>query len=228
MRMALTPNPLQLYTAHHSSYQRFIRFVRYEQGLSAFFRESDLIRSGQRVLDAGCGTGALTLALRNAMIRRFLIPGPFHAFDLTPAMLEEFRSALAARSVTGVELAQCDVLKLHTLPESWKEFDLIVSASMLEYVPRDALAGALARLRSRLKADGEFVLFMTRRNWLTRLLIGAWWESNLYRPAEIREECQLAGFTNVQFHRFSGRYSYLNLWGFVLSARNDPRSISDV
>ena len=50
--------------------------------------KSPLLRSDMRVLDAGCGTGAVLLALREALGTRGLVHGPFHGFDITPAMLD--------------------------------------------------------------------------------------------------------------------------------------------
>src|SRR5512145_2202245 len=134
--MTPTPDPARLFTERNESYVRFVRFVRYPQGIRAHFLASPLLRSGLRVLDGGCGTGIVTLALREALLRRGLTPGAMHAFDLTPAMLERFRRTLRARGIEGIDLAQADVLELHALPTSWNNYDLIVSASMLEYLPR--------------------------------------------------------------------------------------------
>jgi len=39
-----------LFTEKHGSCERFIRFVRYPQGIRAFFLQSPLLRSGLRVL----------------------------------------------------------------------------------------------------------------------------------------------------------------------------------
>ncbi|MBL8019115.1 MAG: class I SAM-dependent methyltransferase [Leptospirales bacterium] len=217
--MSITSDPLKLYSDHNRSYIRFIKFVRYRHGLCAFFRQSDLLQAGKRVLDAGCGSGVVTLGLREALIQRGLTPGPLHAFDLTGAMLDAFRRSLHAQSITGVELAQCDVLQLHNLPKSWKNFDLLVSASMLEYVPRERLSESMSGLRSLLAPTGRFVLFMTRRNLLTRPLIGSWWESNFYNALELRNAFESSGFTDVVFHRFPGLYGYLNLWGYIVTAR---------
>jgi ubiquinone/menaquinone biosynthesis C-methylase UbiE len=81
------PDPARLYAERADGYVRFVRSVGYPAGLRAWFRESPLLRTGQRLLDAGCGTGFATLALRDALVRRGLEPGTLHAFDLTPAML---------------------------------------------------------------------------------------------------------------------------------------------
>ena len=55
--MPATSDPESLFTERHTSYARFIRLVRYSYGIQAFFMQSALLRSGLRVLDAGCGTG---------------------------------------------------------------------------------------------------------------------------------------------------------------------------
>jgi hypothetical protein len=72
-------DPIRLLTEKHGRYERFIHFVRYPQAIRAFFVQSALLRSGLRVLDAGCGTGIVTLAVRDAL-RLGLTPGPLHAF----------------------------------------------------------------------------------------------------------------------------------------------------
>jgi SAM-dependent methyltransferase len=209
----------RLFSERSRSYVRFVRAVRYPQGLRAYFLRSPLLRPGLRVLDAGCGTGVVTLALREALARRGLVPGAVHAFDLTPAMLEHFRRALRKRAVEGIELAEADVLKLDALPPGWNAYDLIVSASMLEYLPRGRLGAALRSLRSRLAEGGSFVLFITRRNWLTRPFIGRWWQSNLYSREELRDAFREAGFVSFGFGSFPASARYLSVWGHVVEAR---------
>ena len=141
-----------------------------------------------------------------------------HAFDLTPAMLERFRNTLRNRGIEGVELAQCNVLHLEALPESWNNYDLVVSASMMEYLPRGEFSVALRGLRGRLSQDGTLVLFITRRNCVTRPLIGRWWQSNLYTADELRAAFREAGFATAAFRRFPFPYSYLDMWGYIIEA----------
>jgi cyclopropane fatty-acyl-phospholipid synthase-like methyltransferase len=159
------------------------------------------------------------LALREALLSRGFDPGPLQGFDLTPAMLERFRQTLQTRAIEGIDLVQADVLQPETLPASWNNYDLIVSASMLEYLPRDRLVSALSCLRTLLNREGSFVLFITRRNWLMRPLVGRWWEANLYEAAELRESLHRAGFSSVAFRRFPISFRYLGLWGHIVEAR---------
>jgi len=214
-----TSDPIQLYSDRSKSYVRFVRSVRYAEGIRAYFLRSPLLAPSFRVLDAGCGTGIVTLALRDALLRRGLAPGPLHAFDLTPAMLEQFRGMLRRREVQGVELALADVLDLSRLPASWSSYDLIVSASMLEYLPRLRLSAGLSGLRSLLKEGGSLVLFITRRNWLTRPLIGRWWKANLYNKSELGNAFHEAGFASIRFHQFPPLFCYLSLWGYIIETR---------
>ncbi len=171
------------------------------------------------MLDAGCGTGAVTLGLREALARQALRPGALHAFDLTPAMLTRFRQAIPAMAGFDVETQQADVLRLETLPESWTGYDLIVTASMLEYIPRDQLPLALGALRTRLHRDGYLLAFVTKRNWLMHVLVGRWWRSNLYSRRELAEAFEQAGFTEISFEYFPATAWHLRLWGHVVQAR---------
>lgn len=217
--MISTEDLVRLYTARGRSYDRFVRLVRYPQGLRACFLESPLLRSGLRVLDAGCGSGIVTLALREALLARGLSWKSLHAFDLTPAMLERFRGALQRRGIDGIEFVQADVLHLNALPPAWTDYDLIVSASMLEYIPRESIVSALAALRKLLGSEGSLLLFITRKNWLMQWLIGRWWRSNLYKEAEVRDCLAQAGFSTIAFRRFPLSARHLGLWGWRVEAR---------
>jgi len=208
----------RLFTERKDSYVRFIGAMAYARGLRAWFRRASILRPGLRVLDAGCGTGALTLSLRDALCERGMEPTALHGFDLTPAMLDDFRSTLQARKIGEIELCQANVLSLDDLPTAWRDYDLVVTASMLEYVARDRFPEALAGLRARLSREGALLLFITRSNWLMKPLIGSWWDSELYTRKELKAALTQAGFSTLIFHRFPPPYRHLDLWGHIVEA----------
>jgi cyclopropane fatty-acyl-phospholipid synthase-like methyltransferase len=133
-------------------------------------------------------------------------------------MLARLRTTLERRGIEGVELAEADVLRLDMLPASWVGYDLVTSASMLEYVPRERFVDALRGLRDRLRNGGRFVLFITRRNPLTRIMIGRWWQSNTYTAQELTDAFQEAGFARLTFSGFPLSARHLAVWGHVVEA----------
>ena len=192
----------------------------YAQGIRACFLRLPGLLPGLRVLDAGCGTGVVTLALREALLRRGLPPRAMHAFDLTPAMLDRFERTLRREDAARIELALANVLELKQLPHSWSDYDLVVSASMLEYVPRTRFAEALTSLRRLLVPGGRFLLFVTKRNWLMRPLIETWWKGNLYAEPELQAAFETAGFESILFSRFPPAFRHLGTWGHIVEARS--------
>ena len=167
----------ELYTRRIDHYGSFIDAFRSPQGTRALLRRSHLLRAGLRVLDAGCGFGMVTFAFLEALRERNLDYEKIDAFDLTPAMLARFHSELETSGVTRVQLQQADVLALGTLPSSWTNYDLIVSASMLEYLPKRDFPRALAGLRARLTPDGHILAMITRKTPETKVLIDWWWHA---------------------------------------------------
>ena len=216
--VAQSADARRLFTERPDLYARFIAAMRYPQGLRAFWDASSLLRPGLRILEAGCGTGALTFGVWNAAAKRGIHLGGYDAFDLTSAMLDRLRASLERRDLRSIRLAEANVLDLDALPADWRDYDLVVSASMLEYVRREDLSRALRGLRERLRDGGRLVLFITRRNPFTRVLIGRWWQSNLYTAPELVQAFQAAGFSRVAFPGFPISARHLSVWGHVVEA----------
>ena len=217
--MNATVNPLEYFTRRRDAYVRFIAATRYRQGLTAYLMESPLLADGLRILDAGCGTGALMTAVADALSRRSMRAAALHGFDLTPAMLEFFAlTAKDRKSLEGLQLAQANVLDLSKLPDGWSNYDLVVSASMLEYVPRGKFVDALHELKDRLKPGGTLTLFITRRNPAMWLLIGLWWASNLYTRQQLDQAFCAAGFEQIRFPSFPRKARNMALWGHIVQA----------
>lgn len=212
-------NITNLYSQKVSEYELFVSVFLYPQGLRAFFSQCSLLKSNVRVLDAGCGTGIVSLALTEAFQNSQYSYNSLNAFDLSSAMLARFQAKLTKRNVDNVTLHQANVLTLQDLPTTWKSYDLIVSASMLEYIPREKLVSALSGLKSLLSKQGTFLLFITKRNFLMDFLIGKLWSSNLYSRQELIDSFSLAGFTKIAFKEFPLSFKWLDLWGHIVEAR---------
>jgi len=114
----------------------------YGRSLDQYFAENPLpISRGAKILDAGCGTGLLTLAL----MRSVHFPVNIIALDLSTTSIGAARKAVAespgrARDVTFTEG------NLLSLPFPDNSLDLVVTSGALEYVPLDEGMAELARV----------------------------------------------------------------------------------
>ena len=211
----------RLYTERTDLYHRFFGdLLGYGPGIRALVAASGLLASGQRILDAGCGSGLVTRGLLAAARQRRLTGITVDGFDLTPAMLARFGEWLRASATENVSLRLADVLEPEALPDEWTGYDLVVSSAMLEYLPKASLATALANLRARLRPGGCLLFAITRRNPLMALLIERWWRSHAYERGELEGHVRAAGFEVVRFERFPLPYRWLDLWGHVVVSRN--------
>ena len=140
------------------------------------------------------------------------------AFDLTPAMLTRFRNEVETRGISRVHLEQADVLNLESLPQSWKDYDLVISASMLEYLPKQDLPRALAGLRARLARDGHILVMITRKTPETKVFIEWWWHAERYTKHELLQAFREAGYPNLTFRQFPLRYFWLNRANYLVEA----------
>jgi cyclopropane fatty-acyl-phospholipid synthase-like methyltransferase len=211
----------KLYTEKASLYYWvFIKFFQYENGLRNFFKTNQYLRQNDKVLDAGCGSGVLIKVLYRVAKTHKLKGIRFHGFDLTQAMLDMFIKWIDIEKPNNITLKKANVLKLDDqLPDDWKNYDLIVSSAMLEYIPKSEVEKALHNLSKLMKEDGIFCLFITKKNFLMSLLIKWWWKANIYEKEEIRDKLKDAGFNDIRFRKFQFPYNYINCWGFAIEAK---------
>ncbi|MER6952595.1 class I SAM-dependent methyltransferase [Streptomyces sp. NPDC000618] len=105
------------------------------------------LREGDRVLDAGCGTGRALTPLRAAVGRSGVVVGA----DLTPAMLEA--AVRAGRDRDG-QLVVADVAALPLRSES---LDAVFAAGLIAHLPRPA--ENLRELARVVRPGGTLALF---------------------------------------------------------------------
>jgi len=93
--------------------------------------------AGSKVLDFGCGSGEITLALEQAGYSAI-------GLDASAAMVE---AAGRTCTGTGIEIFKTDLGTWSEIPVSDETFDAVVASSVLEYVPEPAVQiGELVRV----------------------------------------------------------------------------------
>lgn len=208
----------RLYTRQRDRYAAFVRFFRSGEGLRCLFDREVSLPPGARLLDAGCGFGLATFALLEARRTGAAAAARIDAFDLTPAMLENFQRKIDARGLARIRLRAHDALATEDLPPDWCDYDLILSTSMLEYLPTARLPAVLAGLRRRLKPSGCLVVMITRRTFETWLLIERIWQAGRYTTAEVRQLFAAAGYARMRFAKFPWTHGWLNRANHVVIA----------
>jgi trans-aconitate 2-methyltransferase len=95
------------------------------------------LRGDETVLDAGCGSGSVTLDLWEK-----LPDGKIFAVDGSPQMIEKLKRTLAERGIQNIAAVQSDLTRLD-LPE---QVDVVFSNAVFHWIPDDdGLFGSLAR-----------------------------------------------------------------------------------
>ena len=166
----------------------------YGRSLDQYFEEHPLpVFHSARVLDAGCGTGTLTLAL----LRTLQFPVKLTALDLSASSM-----ATANKYVNKdhdhrdqkVHFAQGNILSLPFADES---FDLVVTSGVLEYVPLDEGFTELARVIS----GGGHLLHLPMRPSPVTTLLELLFRFKAHSPDQV-SETSAQHFEVVSHYRF--------------------------
>ena len=124
----------------------------YGRSLDQYFSNHPLpVSRGAKILDAGCGTGLLTLAL----LRAIRFPVSITALDLSSTSVAAARKSLYYSSgrKRDVTFTQGNLL---CLPFADESVDLVVTSGALEYVP---LADGLTELARVIAPGGHLLHF---------------------------------------------------------------------
>src|SRR6267142_6563953 len=165
----------------------------YGRSLDQYFAAHPLpVSRGARILDAGCGTGTLTLAL----VRALRFPVSITALDLSASSIEAARKAVnqgPGRS-RDVHYAQGNVL---SLPFADNSFDLVVTSGALEYMP---LEDGLCELARVIAPEGH-LLHLPIRPSLVSTFLEVCFRFKHHPPEKVMENTE-SRFKVVNHYRF--------------------------
>ena len=144
-------------------YERGIRILTLGQVNTAYDRLVTHIVKGQRVLDIGCGTGALTVraAAKGAHVK---------GIDVNPQMLKIAQKKADELNLTTVTFYECGVAELES--EESESYDVIMSGLCFSELSEDELAYTLRETRRILKMKGLLLVAdeVTPVNTLKRIV----------------------------------------------------------
>ena len=179
-------------------YDLTFRFNGYGRSLDQYFETHPLpVSRGARILDAGCGTGLLTLAL----LRAIRFPVSITALDLSSTSVAAARKSLYYSSPGGrkrdVTFTQGNLL---CLPFADESLDLVVTAGALEYVP---LADGLTEL-ARVLAPGGHLLHLPVHPSAVGVFLEILFRFKSHPPKEVKDKTE-RHFRIVHQYRFRRR-----------------------
>ena len=151
----------------------------YGRSLDQYFAEHPLpVFPDARILDAGCGTGTLTLAL----LRTLKVPVKLTALDLSTSSMATAKKYVKNNNPQKqpVRFAQGNIL---ALPFADEAFDLVVTSGVLEYVSLDDGLNELSRVISR----GGYLLQLPMRPSPVTTLLEMLFRFRAHPPREVSE-----------------------------------------
>ena len=103
---------------------------------------------GEKVLDVGCGTGTLAIAIKPQVGA-----GEVHGIDASPEMIQVAKEK-SAKDGSDIHFR---VALIEAIPFSEASFDLVTSTLMLHHLPDDLKAKGFLEIRRVLKPGGRFM-----------------------------------------------------------------------
>src|SRR6266480_5086809 len=183
-----------------SFYDRIARLYGFSFKVNGYGRSLDQylarhplpVSRGAHILDAGCGTGLLTLAL----MRSLRFPVNITALDLSARSIRAAKRAVVESKgrKRDVIFAQGNVL---ALPFANESFDLVVTSGALEYVPLEEGFNELARV----VAPGGHLLHLPIRPSVASTFLEILFRFKTHPPQKLETETE-RHFRVIDQYRF--------------------------
>jgi demethylmenaquinone methyltransferase/2-methoxy-6-polyprenyl-1,4-benzoquinol methylase/phosphoethanolamine N-methyltransferase len=145
------------------------------------------IKTGQTVLDVGCGTGNLTMAAKSLAGTN----GQVHGNDAAPEMIREAERKAAARQLD----IRYQVALIEQIPYPDHTFDVVLSSLMLHHLPRDLKRKGISEIARVLKSGCRLFAVDVDPPFMGNL-------------RTVEEAMKLNGFVDIQ----RGRMKFRTLW----------------
>jgi ubiquinone/menaquinone biosynthesis C-methylase UbiE len=174
-------------------YNLTFKFNGYGRSLHHYLRKHPIpLSRNAKILDAGCGTGLLTVALLKALD----LPVRITAIDLSGSSLVTAQKAVEenAGRADRVWFTQANVL---SLPFADDSFDFVVTSGVLEYVPLREGLGELARVLK----HGGYILHLPVRPSPVSKMLEVMFRFKTHHPREVAENTRRY-FRVVKHYRF--------------------------
>jgi len=165
----------------------------YRDSVKKYLRRLDLqTDSSSQILDAGCGTGLVSLAFRDTNIKFERLTG----LDLSHNSLEVARDEFVRfrRTPRLVNFVQANVL---TMPFADRTFDLVLMCGVLEYVPLDDGLAEAARV---MKKGARLVLLPVKPS-IVGSVLELLYNFKIHPPEQVRTAAK-ASFRIVGSYEF--------------------------
>ena len=185
--------PGSFYDKIASLYNLTFKFNGYGRSLHQYLRTHPIPLSRHaKILDAGCGTGLLTIALLKALDQ----PVRITAVDLSGSSIVKAKKTIEEKAgrADKVWFTQANVL---ALPFADKSFDFVVTSGVLEYVPLREGFGELSRVLKR----GGYILHLPVRPSPVSKMLEVMFRFKAHHPREVAENTRRY-FRVVKHYRF--------------------------